>query len=535
MPTFLTDLQSQVLAFWKGRTLAQQVLVAGLAGSLCLAFVLVVYWLNAPDYKVLYSHLSQEDANRVVEGLKAQKVSYKLDNGGATVLVPADKVYDLRLKIAGEGKIKGNGLGFEIFDDVKIGQTDFVQRINYQRALQGELSRTISEFPEIERARVHLVLPHKSLFIEEQAPATASVVVTLKTGQELNKTQTKAIVNLIAMSVEGLDKSQITISDTAGKLLYQAESDNSVEGLTLGQLEYRTTLQKGVEQKIEQLLAPMVGQGKVIARVNADVDFSSKTITKQLYDPNASVVRSEQSSTEQNRGSANMDGGTPDPNFRGDGGSGSKSTQDGSRETKTTNYEINKEEQSIVVPVGEIKRLSVAVLVDGVWQAPAGGGAPVFTPRKAEDIERIKQLIKSAVGFDEARGDTIQITSSSFGQPDMYQEPGILQITMDYLVRLGKPILNALLVMLFLVLIVRPVVLSLIKPRVDNGEVEELLSLPQTEERLVLDESVGEEVLDLNRRLELSKAQALQLSEKDMDQAVAVLKNWLKQPQPERV
>lgn len=530
MPPAIKQYIQKLNAYWSNRTMSQRILLAGLTVSVSLAFVLMIYWLNRPDYRVLYSKLYPEDASKIVSMLKGSKDPYELQDNGQTILVPADRVYDLRLKIAGEGSIKGNGLGFEIFDDVKIGQTDFVQRINYQRALQGELSRTISEFPEVERARVHLVLPHKSLFIEEQAPATASVVVTTKQGQELNKVQTKAIVNLIALAVEGLDKSQITISDTTGKLLYQADAENSVEGLTLGQLEYRNTLQKNVEQKIEQLLLPIVGQGKAIARVNADVDFSTRTITRQSFDPASAVVRSEQRSEEQNKGTANIEGGNPDPNFRGDGPNGSLSSQDGTRETRTTNFEINKEEQSIVVPVGEVKRLSVAVVVDGVWETPAAGGAAVFAPRKAEELERIKQLVRNAVGFDEARGDTIEIASHSFGQPDVYQEPGVLQIMMEHLARIGKPVVNALLVLLFMVLIVRPVVLTLIKPRVDNGEVEELMSLPQSSERLALEEGVEEEVLDLNRRLELAKAQALQLSEKDMDQAVAVLKNWLKQP-----
>lgn len=530
MPPFLQQSLDKLKSFWIDRSMAQRVLIGGLAVSAIAVFIMLVVWLNQPDYKALYSNLPPEDAARVVEQLKQQKIGYKLEDGGKTVLVPTDQVYQLRLDIAGQGLLHGSGLGFELFDEVKIGQTDFVQRINYQRALQGELSRTITEFPEIDRARVHIVMPHKSLFIEEQAPPTASIILKLVENKELNKKQIEAIVNLVALSVEGLDRSQITVADVAGKLLYQPDDDDSVQGLTLGQLEYRTALQRNLEQRIEQLLTPVVGVGKVIARVNADVDFSQKTITKEIYDPSSSVVRSEQRTEEQTLGRANIEGGAPDPNFRGDGFNGSLSSQESNRETRTTNFEINKEEQSIVVPVGEIDRLSVAVIVDGTWQEPADGqGEPVWVPRSEEEIARITDLVRNAVGYEQARGDAIEVSNISFGEPDLFGEPSLMQTMLEYMQRLGKPILNGLLIFVFLLLIVRPVVLSLIKPKVADEEVEELISLPEADERLALEEGVQDEVLDLNRRLELAKAQAIQLAEKDMDQAVAVLKNWLKQ------
>lgn len=536
MPTYISELFSKLKSFWSDRSTPQRVLIGGIAVSTVLAFVLMVFWLGKPEYKVLYTKLYPEDAAQIVEALDKERVNYQLADNGTTILVPESQVYGLRLKMAGNGTLQGNGIGFEIFDDVKIGQTDFVQRINYQRALQGELSRTITEFPEVERARVHLVMPHKSLFIEEQAPPTASVVIKLAQGRELNKTQVRSIVNLVTMSVEGLESSQVTVADTAGKTLFQEDDDDSVAGLTLSQLEYRTTLQKNLESKIEQMLTPIVGQGKVIARVNADVDFSSKTITKEFFDPESAVIRSEQRSEEQTEGTANIEGGVPDPNFRGDGFNGSLSQQNSNRETRTTNFEINKEEQTIVVPVGEIERLSVAVLVDGVWvNAPvaegeeAGSEEMVWQARSDDELARIEQLVKNAVGFDTARGDTLEVSNISFGEPMDLGEPSILEIMFSHLQRLGKPLLNALLIFLFLILIVRPVVLSLIKPKVDEEEVEELISLPQADERLALEEGVEDEMLDLNRRLELAKAQALQLAEKDMDQAVAVLKNWLKQ------
>lgn len=528
MPPFVNETMDKVQNFWTNRTISQRVMIGGLAVATIATFILLVYWLNTPDYRVLYSNLAPEDANRVVGVLDKQKVEYKLTDNGTTVMVPADQVYDQRLKVAGEGAVHGQGIGFEIFDEVQIGQTDFVQRINYQRALQGELSRTITEFPQVDRARVHLVVPHKSLFIEEQMSPTASVVLKLNEGEKISAGQVSAIVNLVASAVEGMQKSDITVADTEGKLLFEGEDEGSLAGVTTRQLEYVNELQRSLEKRIQQLLMPMVGgPGKAVARVNADVDFDQSTITREIYDPESAVVRSEQRSEEQTEGRANLEGGVPDPNFRGDGLTGSLSTTNSTRETRTTNFEINKEEQQIVTSVGELQRLSIAVIVDGTY-TKLEDGTREYQARSEEELQQIRELVQSAVGFESARGDVIEVTNVSFGGPDLFAEPTLMQTMMEYVQRLGKPFLNGLLIFLFLILVVRPVVMALIKPRVAEEEIEELVSLPEAEERLALEEGVEEEALDLQRRLEAAKAQALQLSEQDMDQAVQLLRTWIK-------
>ncbi|MBT3224570.1 MAG: flagellar M-ring protein FliF, partial [Proteobacteria bacterium] len=343
--------------------------IVGMTVVVVGAFLAMILWLNRPDYKVLYSKLQSEDVIRITGMLDASKEKYKLENEGTTILVPEERVYDLRLKVAEEGAIVGSGVGFEIFDEVKVGQTEFVQKINFQRALQGELGRTISEFPAIEKARIHLVLPKKSLFIEEQQQPSASVVLKLVEGKKLDAKEVQAIINLVSMSVEGLDRDRISIADTRGKLLFSPKDDTSLEGLTTTQLEYKVTLQQNLERRIEEMLFPVIGPGRVIAKVNADLDFSHKTIHKEMYDPEGQVVRSEQRSEESTRGQANLEAGSPEPNFRGDGLTGGLSQQQGSRESRTTNYEITKEEQEIVASLGDIKRLSVAVIVDGTYEA----------------------------------------------------------------------------------------------------------------------------------------------------------------------
>jgi len=415
MPPFFKQSFEKLIQYWANRSMAQRMLLAGLAGSMVIAFLVMIYFLNQPDLRVLYSNMAPEDASRVVGLLKASKTPYELRDNGTTVLVPADAVYEQRLRVAGEGVMHGQGVGFELFDQLKVGQTDFVQRINYTRALQGELARTITEFPQIEKARVHLVLPQKSLFIEEQQKASASVVLTLKRGQKLDAKQLQGIVNLVVMSVEGLTPERITVTDTTGQSLYQPRGDGGMEGMTTTQFEYKNTFESNVENRIEQLLTPIVGPGRSIVKVNADLDFSQRTVRKELYDPNVTVVRSEQKSEESTSGTAAVDangstttprgGGAavPNTNFQGAGYSGTESTQKSNRQQSTTNYEINKEEQNVVTPVGDLKRQSIAVIVDGTYEPNKDGKSFTFVPRKAEELERIKQVVARAAGLDSSR------------------------------------------------------------------------------------------------------------------------------------
>jgi flagellar M-ring protein FliF len=517
-------------AFWIKSNVSQKVFIGGLALSVVGAFFAMIFWMNKPDYKVLYSRLYQEDAARIVETLKSAKEPYKLEDNGSTILVPEDRVYDLRLKIAGEGGMVGQGVGLEIFDEVKVGQTDFVQKINYQRALQGELARTITEFPAVERARVHLVIPQKSLFIEEQHKPSASVVLTIADGKKLEMKDVKAVVNLVVMAVEGLDEGRITVTDTKGKILYSPADKDSLEGLTTSQFEYKINMQQNLERRIEELLFPVIGPGRVIAKVNADLDFNQRTIHKETYDPAGSVVRSEQRSEESTQGQANVESGVPEPNFRGDGLSGGLSQQQSNRETRTTNYEINKEEQSIVAAPGDVDRLSVAVIVDGTYVKNADTGAWDFTPLPQEQIDRIGDLVKSAVGYDSARGDVVEVRTISFGGPEVQPQQSLLDVILDYALRLGKPLLNALLIFLFLVMVVRPVVMALIRPRVEGEAMEGLEGLPEGSERLALIEGGDdEEALEALKKIEDIKAHALQLSEQNMDQAMGIIRNWMKQ------
>jgi flagellar M-ring protein FliF len=530
MPSLESTL-SGLRSFWTERSLAQRVLMGGTLLSVSAVFLLVIYWLNRADYKVLYARLYPEDAAVVVEMLQKEKVPYRLAENGATILVPAAKVYDLRLTIAGKGALHGQGIGFEIFDENKIGQTDFVQHINYQRALQGELARTMSELPGVERARVHLVLPNRSLFMEEQSLPSASVMLKVAAGTELSGRQVQSIVNLVSTSVEGLTKERVTVSDTSGRLLYEPRGEESMEGLSSVQLEHKAGMERRMQQAIEQMLVPVLGKGKVIARVNADLDFSRRTIRKELYDPDSAVVRSEQKSDEETLGSMQSEAGVPEAAFTGPAGGGSGSTQSATRTSSTTNFEINKEEQSIIAPVGKLERLSVAVIVDGTYQQDGSGNA-LFVPRSDEEVRRIRELVQKAVGFDSARGDAIEVTSIAFdAEPVLGEEPTLTDNIMYYVRTLARPVLNTVLALLFLLLVARPLVLAMIRPRV-SGEIRSGGGgLAEGERRMALGGGSGEnmDAFASRRRLEDVKEVARDSVQKNPDQAVALVKSWLKE------
>ncbi len=385
-------------------------------------------------------------------------------------------------------------------------------------------------------------MPQRSLFVEERQSPSASVVLKLnRPNQKPDQKEINAILNMMVMAVEGLDKNHVSITDNGGKVLYEPQEDN-LTGISSTQLEHRQQVQNSLEKRIEEMLQPIFGPGRVIAKVNADIDFSQKTIRREIFDPEKTVVRSEQRSEETQQGRANLEAGAPDANFRGDGITGSVSHQNGNRETRTTNYEINREEQQIVANVGDLRRLTVAVIIDGSYEKTEGAWS--FVPRKPEELERVRQLVSNAVGLNAERGDSLEVSSAPFNDSEPPHEPNFAEMLADYAERLGKPLLNALLAFLFLMLVVRPVVLALIRPKVEAGEmVEGLEGLPSAEEQLALYEALEEanrtdeeeiEAGDEDEELvfkdiEAIKAHIFSLSDNHMEQVVTLVRGWMKQ------
>lgn len=357
----------------------------------------LVYWANQADYKVLFTNLSTEDASGIVTKLQEKKIPYELSGGGNTISVPSDKVTEVRLEMASLGLPQGGGVGFEIFDQKNLGATEFEQQLNYRRALQGELARTINSLEEIEQCRVHLALPKDSLFVEEQKKATASVTLKLKGGRKLRPDQVDGIGHLVASSVEGLNPADVMVVDSKGNILSRKQDESRLGKMTASQVEYQNNIEKDMGNRIQTMLEKVVGQGKAVVRVAADLDFSVMEKTEEIYDPESPVIRSTQKQTESS---------TPPA-----GATTAKSAE--AKSDEVINYEINKTINKTVMPVGEIEKLSIAVLVDGSYVKDKKG-EDVYQPRDKKDLDNIAELVRKSSGFNATRGDQVVVTNMPF-------------------------------------------------------------------------------------------------------------------------
>jgi flagellar M-ring protein FliF len=404
----------------------RMIVLVALAGSIA-GLIAIALWTQQPDMQVLFTNLNPEDAAGIVDKLKETKVPYETTGGGNTILVPSAQVHEMRLQLATQGLPHGGGVGFEIFDRSSIGMSDFVQKLNYRRALQGELARTIAQMPEIERARVHLATPERRLFSNDENRARASVVVSLRNGQALAKTQVNGIVHLVSSSVEGLQVKDVTVVDGHGRLLSSAAGSDDAAGLTGSQLEYQRTVEKDIETRIQTMLERIVGTNKAVVRVSSILDFRKVETTEERYDPNSQVVRSEQRGQEKANGVNGVSsGGVPGVQSNVPEGAGQEPVQTSSNnnqtKNETVNYEISRTVSRVVESSGSIKQLSVAVLVDGIYEmaAPSEAGkagtdtAKKYMPRPEEDMKRIEEIVKKAMGYSAERQDQVQVTNVQF-------------------------------------------------------------------------------------------------------------------------
>jgi flagellar M-ring protein FliF len=287
----MNDTVSQFVSFMKSLPLSRKVSIAFVFILLITGFVFMFIWANQISYQVLFNNLSPEDAGAIVSRLNERQVPYKLEANGAIILVPAEKIYELRLSLAGDNLPNGGAVGFEIFDHTDFGTTKFVQEVNYRRALQGELARTINQFKEVKGSRVFLVIPKESLFIEDRKPASASIQLDLLSS--LPPRKLAAIVHLVANAVEALEPEHITVVDTRGRVIFKgATSEDSSELLSGAQLDYKKKIEDEAKKNVESMLEGIVGVGKAIVRVNADINFNKITLNEEEYDPNTAVIRS---------------------------------------------------------------------------------------------------------------------------------------------------------------------------------------------------------------------------------------------------
>jgi flagellar M-ring protein FliF len=514
----------------------------GIALLLSLAgFGSLIFWNNMPDYQILFSNLSPEDAGEMVNKLKDKKIPFQLSHNGTSLQIPKEQVYNTRLALAAEGLPKGGGIGFEVFDRTHLGATDFVQRLNYQRAMQGELSRTIKQIKEVEQARVHIVTPKDSLFIEERKKPTASVFIKTRSGMVLGPSQVEGIVHLVASAIEGLEPGSITIVDTFGKILSKRHDSTLIGQLTTSQLDYQRNLEEGLKKKVQGMLEEVLGVNKAIARVAADIDFQQVDITEERIDPNT-VLRSEQKNIERSSSNSGVKGAgdekieTPPAKKSPKGKTGASSelnptgpsrtahpfqTNSSERQNEIRNYEITKINKHIKNPVGSLKKVSVAVIVDGTYKEvadPKTGKVKEFIKRSPEEMKSMESIIKKAVGFNEARGDQVEVINMPFNWAVGEEEPKSITENQwkEYLLISYKPVVSLILALLFIFFVVRPILQK--KPdRVGENtaylpeKVQPALSPPPLAETKTLD----------------VREQALQLAQGDPSKTVGIVKTWL--------
>jgi flagellar M-ring protein FliF len=430
-------------------------------------FIFVATRLTSPSMGLLYGDLDVKDSAQVVSKLDGLGIPYEIKGDGSSILVPQDQVARLRLTMAETGIPHGASIGYEVFDKPEgLGTTNFVQGINEMRALEGELERTIGTIAVIENARVHLVLPKRELFTRDRQDPSASIVLKVRGNSSLGKGQVVAIQNLVATAVSGLKPNHISIIDQNGNLLARGTDDpNEALGGSSTAEEQRVAYENRLSRSVEEMLDRSIGYGHVRVDVNADMDFDRVTTNQESYDPDGQVVRSTQTSTEQNLDSdagdqaVTVQTNLPDgQTTQGGAGSGTKSKH--SRSEETTNYEITKKVTSQTREAGVVRRLSVAVLVDGTYKLNADG-VHDYQARPPEELEQLTKLVRSAIGYDEKRGDKVEVVNLRFAAPadEAPEAPAIIMgLNKADLFRAAETLVLAIVAVLVILLVVRPLV-----------------------------------------------------------------------------
>ncbi|MFH1374451.1 MAG: flagellar basal-body MS-ring/collar protein FliF [bacterium] len=405
------------IAEYVGRmTPSQVMMLLGVVTGIIAGAFFAVGWVNDITYSRLYSNLDNTEAGEVIAYLNESRIPFQLSDGGGTISVPSDEVYKTRISLAAEGLPRSGSVGYSVFDQNNLGMTDFLLNLNFRRALEGELTRTIMQLNEVSAARVHIVMPKDRLFKQDQLEPTASVVLKFKSHSELSRQKIAGITHLVASSVEGLQPDKITIVDYDGNLLSSGRSADVMAGLSSNQLEVRQLVEKYLESKAQTMLDDVLGNGTAVIRVTADLDFQQLERTSEMYDPNTPSIRSEERVKSSNTSSDKAE-------------EANESQQEDASETVVTNYELNKTVEHIVNAVGNIDRLSVAVLVDGVYapvEGEDGSTIQVYQPRTQEDLDRLAAIVKNAVGFDQQRNDQIEMVNIPFDRQNLEQERDVL-------------------------------------------------------------------------------------------------------------
>ena len=456
-----------VKALGATRIMAMAAVTAALIGF----FGFIILRVTAIPMTPLFTDLAFEDSSAVIKDLERQAIPYETRNDGAIILVPKDKVMRLRMKLAEGGLPKGGGIGYEIFDKSDaLGATSFVQNINHLRALEGELARTIRGIDRVASARVHLVLPERALFSREKQEPSASIVLKLRGGLEAQ--QVRAIRHLAASAVNGLKPNRVSIVDETGRLLADGADDNTLGG-GVGADERKTAYERRLREQVENIVSSVVGPGRARVQLTADFDFNRITQTTDRFDPEGRVVRSSQTreetqaSSEAREGQVSVGNELPGAAAQKAGENGNKS--DNRKSEEIVNYEISRTTKTEVIEGGRVNRVSVAVLVDGTY-GKNDKGESVYAPREKEDLDRIAALVRSAIGFDQKRGDQVEVVNlrlaevpqNQIGEPKGWFE--MPQFTKDDIMRGIELFVMGLLGLIVMFFVIRPLVRRIVTP-----------------------------------------------------------------------
>lgn len=534
------------------RLAAMGAVAAGLIGF----FVFVMVRVAQPQMTVLFTDLQFADSIEVVKKLEGLNVPYEVRQDGAIVLVPKDRVLRLRMELAENGLPAGGTVGYEIFDKTDtLGATSFIQNVNRKRAIEGELGRTIRALDRVQMARVHLVLPQRKLFARSKSEPSASIVVKMR--GSLDGGQIKAIQHLVASAIEGLKPNRVSIVDDKGKLLASGQDD--ADGLTATSLDERNrAFERRVQAQIEDIVSSVVGSDRARVRVTAELDYNRVTQTSDLFDPDGQVVRSTQTREESSSATAtNGDGsvsvGNELPSAADEGGAGQGDKETSQKTEEVVNYEISRTTKTEVVEAGRIKRLSVAVLVDGIY-TKTNNGTLTYVPRPQEQLDQIAELVRSAIGFDRERGDHIHVANLRFADGNLQAladagEDGFLSLSKTEYFYIAELVVIVLVTLLVLLFVVRPLVRRIVTPE-DPPPLEELtLPAPNAsgplalsgeadgadgDATLVLENATGSRTAEAVKTAKLQgEAQAMAVREvgevitNNPDEAITIVRDWI--------
>jgi flagellar M-ring protein FliF len=450
------------------KNLSTPKLVAIMGGMIFFISMVIVFFLriSQPTMLTLYNDLNLEDSNKIIKELESRGVPYELSGTGSIIKVPEDKVLRLRMEMAEKGiPSKGSIVGYEIFDSGEgLGTSNFLQNVNLVRALEGELSRTISSFESIEHARVHLVLPKREVFSREKQKPRASVVLKMQGHKSLQRGEIDAITHLIATSVSDLDVDQVTIVDTKGRSLKLGARDSNDPNVIANENnDYKINYENRLKSVIEDMLEQSVGVGRVKAYVSVDMNFDKVVTNSENYDPEGQVARSVQTNEEQEKTNEEEQGVNAENNLpQGGGEEGEEEgpTSSSQSTSEVTNYEISKTVKNYIKEVGEIQRMSIAVAVDGKYGEDQNG-VMSYQPRNDEELQKYKTLVKSAVGFKENRGDVIEVVNMQFvNDLEALKEETLTEWMKKELPRMAQTLVIGIVVVLVLMLVIRPIALK---------------------------------------------------------------------------